>query len=302
MMCPENKLLQEAISLFCAERPEDSHKGDYGRVLVVAGSEGMTGAAYLCAKAALHMGAGLVYIAAPRGLLSIYETLLPEAVKCPVGENDDVWFKETHFSQLCKLSCGKDAIIVGPGMGRHPETGRLVRGLLSSEAFGEDARGIILDADGLRAWGKYLPELSLVASRRLILTPHEGEFSHLTGFAISYIHQNRRMLAMQLSQKLSGATVLLKGCDTVCTDGQDSYINTTGNAGMATGGSGDVLAGMIGGLVATDGQTQSNILLAAYGAALHGFCGDRVSARFGQRFVTAARLIEEMGALCNDAG
>lgn len=301
-MDPENKLLQDALAVFRAKRPEDSHKGDYGRVLIVAGSEGMTGAAYLCGKAALHIGAGLVYIAVPRGLLPIYETLLPEAVKCPVGEKEDVWFKESHLPQLCRLSCKKDSIIIGPGLGRRPETERLVRGLLSSETFGADAPGVVLDADALHAWGKYLPELSLASSGRLILTPHEGEFSNLTGLAISHIHSNRRTLAVQFSQKLSGATILLKGRGTVCTDGRDSYINTTGNAGMATGGSGDVLAGMIGGLVATDGQTKSNLLLAAYGAALHGLCGDRAAARFGQRFVTATHLIEEMGALCHDAG
>lgn len=301
MMYPENDLLTSALACFRKERPRDSHKGDYGRVLILAGSEGMTGAAFLCAKAALHMGTGLVYLAAPRGLLPVYESLLPEAVKYPVGHKEDLWFKEEHFTELSALSHGKHVVVLGPGLGSHAETEKLVRALLETPEFAMDAHALILDADGLNVWQRYRPELQEVASGfggKMILTPHEGEMAGLTGLSVDEIHQNREQVAGDLASKLSGATVVLKGNRTVCTDGQSIYINTTGNPGMATGGSGDVLAGMIAGLAATDGAHLPILQIGAYAAALHGHCGDLAAKKYGQRFVTATYLIEEMGELC----
>lgn len=299
-MATVNNVLQAALACFLAKRLPDTHKGDYGRVLIIAGSQGMTGAAYLCAKAALHMGSGLVYLACPKGLLHTYECLVPEAVKIPVGTQEDLWFKEEHFTALAKLSLDKDAIVLGPGLGAATETQKLVRALIEDAGFGRDAKGIVIDADGLNAWKKYRPELESCASSKLILTPHEGEFARLTGVPVSEIHAHRKEQAEAFARKLSGATVLLKGAGTVCTDGTRTYINTTGNPGMATGGSGDVLAGMLAGLVATEPQ-EDLFTLCTYGASLHGLCGDRAAEKYGERFVTAGCLIEEMGELCHDA-
>lgn len=299
-MTTMNNVPQAALACFLAKRLPDTHKGDYGRVLIIAGSQGMTGAACLCAKAALHMGAGLVYLACPKGLLHTYECLVPEAVKIPVGTQEDLWFKEEHFTALAKSSVGKDAIVLGPGLGTETETQKLVRALLTEPSFAQDAKGIIIDADGLNAWKKYRPELENSASPKLILTPHEGEFARLTGAFVSDIHAHRKEQAEAFARTLSGATVLLKGAGTVCTDGTHTYINTTGNPGMATGGSGDVLAGMLAGLVATERQ-EDLFTLCTYGVFLHGLCGDRAAEKYGERFVTAGCLIEEMGALCHDA-
>ncbi len=299
MIVIEN-ILQSALTCFRKERNTDTHKGDYGRVLVIAGSLGMTGAAYLCGKAALHMGAGLVYLASPKGLIAAYECLLPEAVKIPVGNSDDQWFQDAHYTQLLELSKGKDAVVIGPGLGSHPETKKLVRALLQTPEFAPDAYGIILDADGLNAWTRYNQELAAIASKRLILTPHEGEFARLNKQSAEEIHRNREQVAGEFSQNLSGATVILKGHNTVTTNGVEACVNTTGNPGMATGGSGDVLAGMLAGMVATEGKMKDLFTLCTYAVALHGRCGDLATAKYGARFVTAGCLIEEIGALCYD--
>ncbi|MBP3391924.1 MAG: NAD(P)H-hydrate dehydratase [Clostridia bacterium] len=296
----ENDLLQSALACFCRKRKADTHKGDYGKVLVIAGSIGMTGAAYLCSKAALHTGAGLVYLASPGGLTATYERLIPEAVKIPVGKTEDQWFSEDHFTQLLALSKEKDAVVIGPGLGTRPETRKLVRALLEAPDFAPEAAGIVLDADGLNAWAGYGPELAAVASNRLILTPHEGEFSRLTKVPVASIHQNRVKAARDFSKTLADAVVVLKGHETVIARGEDIDINTTGNPGMASGGSGDVLAGMLAGLVATDGKMEPLQKLCAYGVALHGRCGDLAAEKYGERFITAGCLIEEIGALCHD--
>lgn len=296
----QKDILQSARHCFNKKRPADTHKGHYGKVLVIAGSIGMTGAAYLCSKAALHTGAGLVYLASPGGLIATYECLLPEAVKMPVGSRDDQWFQEAHYGALLELSKGKDAVVLGPGLGNRPETAKLVRALLQTPEFAPDATGIILDADGLNAWKHYLPELTAIASKRLVLTPHEGEFARLTQQPAEEIHQNPACVASAFAQKLSGATVILKGPQTVITNGEALCVNTTGNPGMATGGSGDVLAGMLAGLVATDGKMEALYTLCTYGVALHGHCGDLAADQYGERFVTAGCLIEKIGALCYD--
>ncbi|MBR5279848.1 MAG: NAD(P)H-hydrate dehydratase [Clostridia bacterium] len=297
----QKDILQSALHCFTHKRVADTHKGDYGKVLVIAGSVGMTGATCLCGKAALHMGAGLVYLAAPGGLISTYECLLTEAVKLPVGKKEDLWFCEAHYGELLTLSKGKDVVVIGPGLGSRPETAKLIRSLLQTPDFAPDAAGIIVDADGLNAWAQYLPELTAIASKRLVLTPHEGEFARLSKQTASEIHSNRERMAADFAQKLSGATVILKGAQTIITNGEALCVNTTGNPGMATGGSGDVLAGMLAGLVATEGKKEDLYTLCTYGVALHGHCGDLAAAKYGERFITAGCLIEEMGALCHDA-
>lgn len=299
-MVVREDILQSALTCFRKKRSADTHKGDYGKVLVIAGSIGMTGAAYLCGKAALHTGAGLVYLASPEGLISTYECLLPEAVKIPIGTGDDQWFQEAHYTQLMELSKGKDVVVIGPGLGGRPEIGKLVRALLQTPEFAPDAYGIILDADGLNAWMRYNEELAEIASKRLILTPHEGEFARLTKQSAAAIHGNREEVAGAFSRKLSGATVILKGYKTVTTNGIETCVNATGNPGMATGGSGDVLTGMLAGFVATEGKMEDLFTLCTYGVALHGRCGDLATAKYGERFVTAGCLIEEIGALCHD--
>lgn len=288
----------EALAFFDRPRAADTHKGDYGKVLILAGSEGMTGAAMLCASAALHTGAGLVYLAAPRGLLPIYETALPEAVKCPVGTERDYCFAFSHLGELLRLSADKDVIAVGPGLGAQADTRRMIRTLLTEPAFAPKARAVILDADGLNAWEREPERLREVAARfggKLILTPHEGEMARLTGMPAAEIHADRASAAVRLATELSGAWVVLKGSGTVVTNGDTAWRNTTGNAGMATGGSGDVLTGMIAGLAATDGKTTDTGMLTRYAVWLHGFCGDRAAERYGERYLTARLIIEEIG-------
>ncbi len=302
-MFQKNDILRDALACFRKARRTDTHKGDYGRVLVIAGSQGMTGAASLCAKAALHMGAGLVYMAAPEGLMPIYETLNPECVKCAVGEAADKRFYERHFTELLALSQDQDAVVLGPGLGSDPDTYRLVRALVAEPDFASKA--LIVDADGLNAFRRYQPELETAMARRtgkMFFIPHEGEFARLTGLSVAEIHGAREAHATAWAQQMHGATVILKGAGTVCTDGSRTYINTTGNPGMATGGSGDVLAGMLAGLAATEQAALSAFQVGAYGVALHGYCGDLAAAKYGERFMTAGCMIEEMGALCHDAG
>ena len=270
-------------------RPRFSHKGDYGRVLLVCGSVGFTGAAALAARAALRTGAGLITVATPRQVWPIVAAKLDEPMVVPMAEDKAGRLSLQAAPALTQLLAKADACLIGPGLGRSEELDALVAALVGGARC-----PVVLDADGINAMAGHIDRLREAACP-LILTPHDGEFLRLSpGAALPPADFDARAdRAMTLARKLS-AVVLLKGYRTAITDGKRLYRNETGNPGMATGGSGDVLAGM---LVSLLGQGLAPLEAAAAAAWLHGAAGDRCAAERGEYGMTPSDLIDAASRL-----
>ncbi|MFH1369399.1 MAG: NAD(P)H-hydrate dehydratase [Elusimicrobiota bacterium] len=250
-------------------RNKDSHKGDYGHVLIIAGSRGMPGAPVLCAGGALRCGAGLVTVAVPEGQYEIIaKRIRPEGMLLPLPETSEgrisvsALLKINEFIEKRKIS----AIVIGPGMGAGLDTKKLILKLISSFSI-----PVVIDADGLNSLSGVAGFLKSTKAQ-IILTPHPGEFGRLTGITASEIRHNRAGKAKEFAYG-HGLVCVLKGDGTVVTDGKKVYMNATGNPGMASGGSGDVLAGMIGAL-ASQVKEPRVLNAAAAGVYIHGLAGD----------------------------
>ncbi len=267
------------LSAYLPLRPANSHKGTFGKLAVIAGSVNMSGAACLAAKAAYRMGAGLVRIVTPEENREILQTGVPEAILTTYGGE--------HFSLQPVLDAvgWADAVVMGPGMGINGCSRPIVSAVL--EACGVP---MVLDADALRIIGGK-EELKLKLNNRHVLTPHPGEMAALTGHAIEEIAKDPVTEAREFSH-IYEANCVLKGARTVVSRrvGRD-YINMTGNSGMATAGSGDVLSGMIGGLMA---QGMPPFEAAWTGVLVHGCAGDLAAARMGGRAVMASDLVDAL--------
>lgn len=270
-------------------RPRFSHKRDFGRVLLVCGSVGFTGAAALAARAALRTGAGLITVATPRQVWPIVAAKLDEPMVMPMAEDKAGRLSLQAAPALAQLLAKADACLIGPGLGRSEELDALVAALV-----GEARCPVVLDADGINAMAGHIDRLREAACP-LILTPHDGEFLRLSPSAAlpPADFDTRADRAMMLARRL-GAVVLLKGYRTAITDGKRLYRNETGNPGMATGGSGDVLAGM---LVSLLGQGLAPLEAAAAAAWLHGAAGDRCAAERGEYGMTPSDLIDAASRL-----
>ncbi len=261
-------------------RRADSQKGDCGRVLVVGGSIGLTGAPVLCALGALRSGAGLVTVAVPENIYFVVAAHLLEAMPTPLPEAAGGCLSSASIPMLVALAARADVVALGPGLSSSPATQQCVRRLLPKLQ-----RPLVLDADGLNAVAER-PELVRRVRAPVILTPHPGEMARLLGRRVETI-QRDRLAAAKATAKSWRAVVVLKGHRTVVADpGGKTFVNTTGNPGMATGGMGDVLAGVIAALV---GQGFSPFDAAATGARLHGLAGD-----------LAARALGPVGLLASD--
>lgn len=270
-------------------RPRFSHKGDYGRVLLVCGSVGFTGAASLAARAALRTGAGLITVATPRQVWPIVAAKLDEPMVMPMADDEAGRLSLQAAPALTQLLAKADACLIGPGLGRSEALDALVAALV-----GEARCPVVLDADGINAMAGHIDRLREAACP-LILTPHDGEFLRLSPSAAlpPADFDTRADRALALARQLS-AVVLLKGYRTAITDGTRLYRNETGNPGMATGGSGDVLAGM---LVSLLGQGLAPLEAAAAAAWLHGAAGDRCAAERGEYGMTPSDLIDAASRL-----
>ena len=295
---------RELLAYYNADRDPSTHKGDYGRVFIAAGSEGMTGAALLCAESALRAGAGLVYLFAPGGLLPVYETACREAVKIKIGNGSDFCFREQHASRIAKTikaASGRRVVVIGPGLGRLPDTERFVYGLM--DELDGSGTAIVLDADGLNAYrGQAGRLIRSAGAGRLVLTPHAAELSRLTGIPLDEIGRDRKRAALETA-RMTGAVTVLKGSGTVIADILPTKeallaVNDSGNPGMATGGSGDVLAGILAGILASDRAENTSdsdrhfFDLVRCCVYIHGVCGDLAAKRYGQRAVKAGDLTE----------
>lgn len=275
----------EIARLVPSRRPS-AHKGTFGHAGLIAGSLGKTGAAVLAAKAALRVGTGLVTVATPAGVNTTIESKLLEAMTCPVPDTADHTFSLNAFEPLGSFLAGKTAAAIGPGIGRHPETIQLVQRLLRAMTV-----PCVVDADALNAAAS-APLLWADCKAPMILTPHPGEMARLCGLDHGReVNRDRLGTASRFAEQ-HGVIVVLKGAKTVLAnpDGRVA-VNPTGNAGMATGGTGDVLTGMIAGLLA-QGLTPWDAACA--GTFLHGTAGDLAAAIRGQAGLIAGDVIEQI--------
>lgn len=268
-------------------RAMDSHKGTYGHVLLLAGSVGKTGAAALAAKSALRAGAGLVTVAAPVSALPVIAVLGMEFMTEPLPETTEgtLSLAALDGGRLDRLVEGKSVLAAGPGLGGHPETAELIRRVTNRYA-----QPLVLDADGLTAWAGKLGELD-TAGRARVLTPHPGEMARLTGATTAEIQKQRIDAARELAMKY-GAHCVLKGARTlIASPGGEVGVNPTGNPGMATGGTGDCLTGLIAGLLAQHPSRDVGEVVRA-AVYVHGLAGDFAAGHKGHAPMIAGDLIE----------
>jgi hydroxyethylthiazole kinase-like uncharacterized protein yjeF len=263
-------------------RARDAHKGDFGRVLILAGSRGMIGAAALAGEAALRSGAGLCTVATPKSCYPILATKLTCCTTRPLPETSSSTLSYEGRDEILELASEFDAVAIGPGLGRHSDTTRLVASLVR-----KFPQPVLIDADGLNALAEDTEPLCRAAGPRIV-TPHPGEMARLLGdFTIAEVQDARDTMAERFAGAY-GCIVLLKGEGTLVTDGHSLYTNPTGNPGMATGGTGDILTGIIAGLLA---QRMSPLDAATLGAYLHGLAGDIAAEELGQVSMIAADLL-----------
>ena len=259
-------LNHEAVLTLLPERNVNAHKGDFGKILLLCGSKGFTGAAYLAAMGALRSGAGLVFLGVPESIYAIEAVKLNEAIVFPQPDENGA-LSEAAIPEILERLPRMDAVLIGPGLGITPGTLAVTKAVLEN-FFGP----VVLDADGITMMAAH-KDIVRGRTGTTILTPHAGEFARL-GYPIA-----DRTAAAEAAARDLGCIMLLKGYDTVITDGTTTYINPTGNPGMAVGGSGDVLAGIITALV---GQGIKSLEAAAMGAWLHGAAGDLCAMEIGQ--------------------
>ncbi len=265
------------------EREDNSHKGDYGKVGIIAGSRGMTGSAYLTAKSALRTGSGLVYSLVPERLESIMSIKLTEAIIKPVFDQGLGHFVKESLDDIVKNLKGLDVLALGPGLGIDEDRKFLVKELVTNIDL-----PMIIDADGLNCLAENMDILKN-KEKDLIITPHPGEFSRLLNKDIKEIESKREYYAKLLAKEY-GLTVVLKGHKTIVTNPEGQvYINTTGNPGMATAGSGDVLTGII---TSLRGQGLDSFESGKLGVYLHGLAGDLAAGKKGQNGLIASDIME----------
>lgn len=273
-------------------RPADSNKGTFGRVLVVAGSRGMSGAAVLCASAALRGGAGLVYLGVPADILPIVAVANPCYLTVPLPHDEQGRLTAAAREELLAQCRSQDVIAFGPGLGRSAAITELALAVLT-----DCQTPLVLDADGLNAVQGHTAALKN-RTAPLILTPHPGEFARLLGTDIANVQGHRQDLAVQFAAE-HGVTLVLKGHRTIVTDGRRVYTNTTGNPGMATGGTGDVLTGLIAALL---GQKMEPFAAAQLGVHLHGLAGDLARDELTEVSLIASDLLDYLPSVFRSLG
>ena len=266
-------------------RAPDAHKGDAGRVFLLAGSVGLSGAAALCAMGALRVGAGLVTLGIPKRLHDPMVEKLTEAMLKVLPETNEGSLSVQALAEIAGTAERMDAIAVGPGLSRHAQTKELVRRLLPMIA-----KPLVLDADGLNALAEDVALLKKLPLP-IILTPHPGEMGRLIKLSAEEIQRDRERIAKEFAKKYR-VIVVLKGRGTVIASYDGTvFVNDTGNPGMASGGCGDVLTGMIAGLL---GQKLTPVDAARLGVYLHGLAGDLAAAERGEIGLLASDLADRI--------
>lgn len=264
------------------ERPDDAHKGTFGRLLIIGGSTGMSGAVSLAGMSALRSGAGLVYLAVPSPALTTVASMEPAYLTIPLPADSEGRIAGDALASLQDRAAGMDAIGLGPGLGRSNDLDRIV-----SEIYQATEVPLVVDADGLNALADHSEIIARHVNPR-ILTPHPGEFARLVNRSIAEVQKNREELSVEFARE-NNVVLVLKGPGTIVTNGTDLYINSTGNSGMATGGTGDVLTGMIVSLLA---QSMSPFASAQLAVFVHGLAGDLAAEELTPRSMIATDLID----------
>ncbi|RPH48725.1 MAG: NAD(P)H-hydrate dehydratase [Desulfobacteraceae bacterium] len=287
-IAPKQGLLDDGIiSSYLKPREKDAHKGTNGHLFIVAGSPGKTGAAAMTAMAAMRAGAGLVTIGVPKSLNPVIEPMILEAMTCPLPENTEGFLSESSFDAIIHNLAGKKCIAIGPGLGTDASTKKLVINILRDMAL-----PVILDADGLNMLAgetRLLKKLKMP----VILTPHPGEMARLTGKKISQIQEDRISSARDFAVEFN-VHLVLKGAGTVIAHPDGSvFINPTGNSGMASGGMGDILTGLIAGFVAQGYPAEEAARIGVY---IHGKAGDDIADSVGPFGYLASDLLKSIPA------
>lgn len=264
-------------------RPSGAHKGDYGHLFVLAGSPGKTGAAALICDGAMRTGAGLVTLGIPASLNPILEAKLTEAMTEPLPDAATGYLSSDASKQIRKLLKGKTALALGPGISTQPQVQKLLLELIPRVPI-----PLVIDADGITALASQ-PEILKECKSSVVLTPHPGEMARLVGTTTKKVQDDRIGVAKAFATTY-GCIVVLKGNKTIiATPDEKIYINPTGNPGMASGGVGDVLTGMIGGLIAQD---LSPLEAAIWGVYLHGMAGDLAVQTVGEIPLIASDILD----------
>ena len=272
-------------------RKRNSHKGSYGRVLVLAGSPGLTGAAYLCSKAALRSGSGIVTLGVPESLNPIMEAKLTCVMTHPLPETKASTLSNKGKKKIMKLCESHDVVALGPGLSQQPETRELILWLIQNID-----RNMVIDADGLNALSDNVNVLQKI-KRHSVLTPHPGEMSRLASLGLAKDVQKDRLntasqFVQSIQKKLNNEgklTLVLKGDKTIVANSRKVYVNRTGNPGMATAGTGDVLTGIIASLI---GQGYDVFDASQLGVYIHGLAGDIAAKKKGEHSMIASDIIE----------
>jgi len=266
-------------------RAVDAHKGHFGKVCIIAGSVGMSGAAALAGRAALRAGAGLVRVATPRGVLPIVAAIEPSFTTIPLPEDHAGRISAQAINTILDAATEHDALAFGPGIGVSGALRLVLDALLEQKNL-----RLLIDADGLNNLAE-LKDWHTKLKAELILTPHPGEMKRLwSGLFGQLPSGSRQEQAVKLAQH-TGTVVALKGAGTVVTDGERVYINQTGNPGMATAASGDVLTGLV---IALMGQGLSNFDATILGVYMHGLAGDIAAEKLGQVGLIATDIIDAL--------
>lgn len=267
------------------KRRPDGNKGTFGKVLLIAGSVGMCGAAYLSGLAAYRCGAGLVRVVTPRENIPVIQTLLPQAV---VTSYDGAADREVPEAEIREWINWADSVVIGPGLSK----GRAAEAILRAMLTHRDRKPTVLDADALNLLAEH-QELLEELDQQVILTPHQGELSRLLGVSITELKKDPVRAAEAFYQK-TGAVCVMKDARTLVISEKQRYLNRSGNDGMAAGGAGDVLTGILGALLASGMETAQ---AAETGVWLHGLAGDLAAKRFGRHAMTAKELADSIGEI-----
>ncbi len=268
-----------------APRPRDAHKGDFGKVCIIAGSLGMSGAAALAGRSALRAGAGLVRVATPKSVLPIVAAIEPSFTTIPLAEDAAGRISAKAINTILDAVAENDCLAFGPGVGQSNDIHKVIETLIQQENL-----KLVIDADGLNNLSK-IRNWPDKLKADLILTPHPGEITRLwSGLFRGKLPAKRIDQAVQLARRTK-TVVVLKGAGTVVSDGEKAYVNKTGNPGMATAGAGDVLTGVITALI---GQHLSNFDAAVLGVYVHGLAGDIAAKKTGEISLMTTDIIESL--------
>ena len=286
------KIIDEnLIKLNLKPRAVDANKGSFGRLLCITGSLGMAGAAVLSARAAVKSGVGLVDVAIPKSIYNIVGSNVLEPIYTLLPENETGSISKESIEKLIERLKLSTACLIGCGLSVNEDTEKVLRDIVENANI-----PLIIDADGINIISKNIDILNRERNKEIIITPHPGEMARLINKTVKEVQENRELYAKQVAKKYN-ITVVLKGAGTIVASPLgELYLNTTGNPGMAKGGSGDVLAGMIASFVA---QGVKPLYASAMGVYIHGASGDLSAKKFSQTSMTPTDIIENIGNVIN---